>query len=52
MIVGIGSTRIREVLDTDDELPPLRTTDHYIRVVGFNAEKQVQMASFIVHKPE
>ena len=26
--------------------------DHYIRVVGFNAEKQVQMASFIVHKPE
>ena len=28
------------------------TDSPYIRVVGFNADKQVQMASFIVHKPE
>merc|ERR1712157_14893 len=38
---------LQEVANCKKEYP-----DHYIRVVGFNAEKQVQMASFIVHKPE
>merc|ERR1712157_153805 len=42
-----GDQVLQEVANCKKEYP-----DHYIRVVGFNAEKQVQMASFIVHKPE
>ena len=42
-----GDQVLKEVAACKKDYP-----DHYIRVVGFNAEKQVQMASFIVHKPE
>ena len=41
-----GDQVLKEVANCKKDYP-----DHYIRVVGFNAEKQVQMASFIVHKP-
>merc|ERR1711907_694935 len=37
-----GDQVLAEVANCKKEYP-----DHYIRVVGFNAEKQVQMASFI-----
>merc|ERR1711907_285083 len=40
-----GDQVLAEVANCKKEYP-----DHYIRVVGFNAEKQVQMASFIVNK--
>ena len=42
-----GDQVLKEVAACKKDYP-----DHYIRVVGFNAERQVQMASFIVHKPE